>query len=256
MGHQDTLDEFVAEKAEDGLSSRERKEIGKLSRKLRDTSVNLAYARMAVRFVEQKLALVANWDASVPSSAESVYQVGIDTARSEADRIRAEANSKAAWNKADQCVYGDLRQTKEWQRIDAQTGGVQDLQDIQILSDLADHYGCGNCGELTAVTFIYLYNLSIRPLDFMVLKPPADHAFVVIGRSGKSDDDSFGRNWGGDAVICDPWASGLKAFFPGSPYGPIRFGDTYAAYSAAFLEQNMKAMHRDFNGASLAYREQ
>ena len=80
----------------------------------------------------------------------------------------------------------------------------------------------------------------------MALKPPADHAFVVIGRSGSDTDDSFGRNWDSNAVICDPWASELKAFFPGSPYGPIRFGDTYAAYSAAFLEQNMKAMHRDF----------
>ena len=133
---------------------------------------------------------------------------------------------------------------------------MEDLQDIQILSDLADRSGCGNCGELPAVTFIYLYNLSIRPLDFMALKPPADHAFVVIGRSGSDTDDSFGRNWDSNAVICDPWASELKAFFPGSPYGPIRFGDTYAAYSAAFLEQNMKAMHRDFNGVTLPYREQ
>jgi uncharacterized protein YkvS len=106
---------------------------------------------------------------------------------------------------------------------DAQTGGVENLQDIQILSDLADQYGCGNCGELTAVTFIYLYNLSIRPLDFMALKPPADHAFVVIGRSGSDTDDSFGRNWDSNAVICDPWASELKAFFPGRPLRPDTF---------------------------------
>ena len=166
------------------MSKREREEIRRRSRKLKDASVNLAYARMAVRFVEQKVALVANWDESVPSSAENIYRVGIDTARSEADRNRVEASAKAAWNKADQCVYGDLRQNQEWQRIDAQTGGVQDLQDIQILSDLADQYGCGNCGELTAITFIYLYNLSIRPLDFMALKPPANHAFWSLGAAG------------------------------------------------------------------------
>ena len=223
MGDQDILDEFVAENAEDGLSKREREEIRRRSRKQKDASVNLAYARMAVRFVKQKVALVANWGESVPSSAENIYRVGIDTARSEADRNRAEASAKAAWNKADQCVYGDLRQNKEWQRIDAQTGGVENLQDIQILSDLADQYGCGNCGELTAVTFIYLYNLSIRPLDFMALKPPADHAFVVIGRSGSDTDDSFGHNWDSNAVICDPWASELKAFFPGRPLRPDTF---------------------------------
>ena len=67
-------------------------------------------------------------------------------------------------------------------KISKQAGGVQDLQDIQILSDLADQHGCGNCGELTAISFMYLYNLNIRPLDFMALENTADHAFVVIGR--------------------------------------------------------------------------
>ena len=76
------------------MSKREREEIRRRSRKLKDASVNLAYARMAVRFVEQKVALVANWDESVPSSAENIYRVGIDTARSEADRNRVEASAK------------------------------------------------------------------------------------------------------------------------------------------------------------------
>ncbi len=76
MGDQDILDEFVAENAEDGLSKREREEIRRRSRKLKDASVNLAYARMAVRFVKQKVALVANWDESVPSGAENIYRVG------------------------------------------------------------------------------------------------------------------------------------------------------------------------------------
>ena len=87
---------------------------------------------------------------------------------------KAEAASKAAWNKADKCVYGDLRRNSEWERINSQVGGVPNLQDIQILSDLADHHGCGNCGELSAITFMYLYILDFRPLDFMALKFPAD----------------------------------------------------------------------------------
>ena len=238
------------------MSKREREEIRRRSRKLKDASVNLAYARMAVRFVEQKVALVANWDESVPSSAENIYRVGIDTARSEADRNRVEASAKAAWNKADQCVYGDLRQNQEWQRIDAQTGGVQDLQDIQILSDLADQVRLRELRRAHRHNLHLPLQLEHPPVGLHGSKAPGRPRVLVIGRSGSDTDDSFGRNWDSNAVICDPWASGLKAFFPGSLYGPIRFGDTYAAYSAAFLEQNMKAMHRDFNGVTLSYREQ
>ena len=67
--------------------------------------------------------------------------------------------------------------------------------------------------ELTAITFMYLYNLNIGPLDFMALKRPADHAFVVIGRRGSDEDDNYGRNWGKSAVVCDPWAYGMNRSF-------------------------------------------
>jgi hypothetical protein len=35
-----------------------------------------------------------------------------------------------------------------------EAGGVHELQDIQILRDLAEQHGCGNCVELTAMTFM------------------------------------------------------------------------------------------------------
>jgi hypothetical protein len=257
MGDQDTLDKLVAEKAEGGFTKREKADIGKQARKLEDVSVNLSYARLAVSVVKQKVPLVANWDEILHTSAEGIYRIGSERAKSQKDEDKAVAASKAAWNKADKCVYQDLRRNPEWERINSQVGGVQNLQDIQILSDLAEQHGCGNCGELTAATFMLLYNLDIRPLDFMALKFPADHAFVVIGRAGSDKDETPGRNWGESAVICDPWASGLYRPL-GWPwdYAAIPFGDTFTAYSAALLEQNMNAMHKSFSGVTLVYREE
>jgi hypothetical protein len=52
---------------------------------------------------------------------------------------------------------------------------VHKLQDIEILRDLAERHGCGKCLELTALTFVYLYNLNIGPLDFMALHNADQH---------------------------------------------------------------------------------
>jgi hypothetical protein len=137
----------------------------------------------------------------------------------------------------------------EWDRINQQVGGVEDLVDIQILSNLAEKHTCGNCGELTSVAFMYLHGLGVRPLDFMTLQSPADHAFVVIGRKGSDDDDDRGTNWGKSAVICDPWAHGLYKALPPDVQGPPEtFGYHYSAYAAMLLNQKMAAMHSNFRG--------
>jgi hypothetical protein len=103
---------------------------------------------------------------------------------------------------------------------------------------------------------MYLDNLNIGPLDFMALND-ADHAFVVIGRSGKDEDDNLGRNWDKSAVVCDPWAYGMNRSFDW-PFSNARipFGDSFAAYSATLLEQNMKAMHPSFIGVRVEHREE
>ena len=110
--------------------------------------------------------------------------------------------------------------------------------------------------ELAAITFMYLYNLNIRPLDYMALEG-ADHAFVVIRRNQSDDVKNVGRNWDKNAVVCDTWAYGLNISFewPFS-YARIPFGDSYAAYSAALLDQNMKAMHPSFSGVRVDHREE
>jgi hypothetical protein len=242
VGNQDALDKLVAQKAEGGLTQQEKAEISEQAKKLKDVNLNLAYARHAVAFVLQKVRQVANWDEPLEWSAEDIYR-----------RTGSRAQSEAAWNAADRCVYGNLRQKAEWQRLNAQPGGVQDVDDIRILSGLADSFGCGNCGEMTARTFMFLYELGIRPLDFMVLINPADHAFVVIGRKASPDNDNVGRNWGKCAVVCDPWAHGRsKPLKPGTLGPPDAYGPSHTAYPATLLEQNMRAMHSSFSGVMVA----
>ncbi|HEY7428192.1 MAG TPA: hypothetical protein VH682_28420 [Gemmataceae bacterium] len=253
MPDQDKLDQSVAKAAEDGqFTKEEMKALNEQAKKLKGVNLNLAYARQAVAFMNLKMKLVANWDQKLDTSAEAI---GDKILQQTHDRVRARAVSERAWDKADQCVYGQLRQTPDWLRIDAQ-GGVQSLDDIQTLARLVDANGCGNCGEMAARTFIYLFNLNIRPLDYYALNPDADHAFVVIGRVGGDDNDW--RTWGKTAVVCDPWASGLLIPMPPGYVGTItKLGDNYAAYPADLLGAKMKTMFpTTFREPLLVYREE
>jgi hypothetical protein len=69
-------------------------------------------------------------------------------------------------------------------------------------ADGAELYGCGNCGEQSAIAFMYLKRQGTFPLDWMEVNN-YEHAFVIIGRAPKSDTRNH-ATWGTDAVICDP----------------------------------------------------
>jgi hypothetical protein len=274
---QEILDKFVAEKAADEkLTREEMADIRWQARKLKDVNINLAVARMAAAHMIGKFGLVANRDLLLDSSAEKIYDdeqekanrayqkaqeeaTSLDdlawaTMEFDAAMARAEAKSKAAWDNADRCVYGGLRQTDDWQYI-AGNGGVHNLRDMRTIAGLAEGFGCGNCGELSARTFMFLFNLGIRPLDFASLDG-ADHALVVIGRNGKPDNDPVGRKWGKDAVICDPWAAGVLIPLGPHQLGPhATFGMAFAAYTADLLEPNMKRIFPGFKGVTIAHRE-
>lgn len=74
----------------------------------------------------------------------------------------------------------------------------------------SEHVGCGNCGEQAAIAFMYLLDtLKVEPLDYMV-RTNADHAFVVVGRKAGSKESDF-KTWGGDCIVCDPWAGAAFA---------------------------------------------
>jgi hypothetical protein len=245
-----------------------------------DLNVKLAKARMAVQFVLKKAKHVANWDERLAWSAEAIWiaernkaeakgRAALAQAKSPADRNRinqqmlqeltqAKKKSEDAWNEGDRCVYGKLRQDAAWQRMKNQ-GGVQSLKDIQLLSTSFDKHGCGNCGELTSKAFIYLHQLGIRPLEYMVLEPGAaqlDHAFVVIGRQEGPNDDPLGRNWVKGAVVCDPWAYGLyRALAPKTLGPPSIFGDDYTVYPTDQMEKKMTTIHGAwFAGVTITFR--
>lgn len=74
---------------------------------------------------------------------------------------------------------------------------------IEILAMDTEKVGCGNCGEQSAVAFVYLKQRGYRPLDWMCISN-GDHAFVVIGRASGSKE-SQPASWGEAAVVCDPW---------------------------------------------------
>lgn len=79
-----------------------------------------------------------------------------------------------------------------------------------------------NCGELADIAFLYVYDNypSIHPLDAMLFsnetedakgRPLYDHAWLMIGLDPKFQSKDM-KSWGADAVWCDPWQSGGKAF--------------------------------------------
>ena len=93
---------------------------------------------------------------------------------------------------------------------------------IEVLALGTEKAGCGNCGEQSAVAWVYLWkNLRVTPIDWMCVAG-GDHAFVVIGRSAKSSPEDY-STWGKEAVVCDPWdnkayaARYIHNFMKGTP---------------------------------------
>jgi hypothetical protein len=94
---------------------------------------------------------------------------------------------------------------------------------------IAESTGCGNCGEQSAVAFVYLRDRGVCPLEYMHFTNH-DHAFVVLNRP-KNTDESNPGTWGNDAVVCDPWkgraykAAALGNVWPGAiPESIYRLG--------------------------------
>jgi hypothetical protein len=75
---------------------------------------------------------------------------------------------------------------------------------LRMVAAVAEENGCGNCGELSAIAFVYLLNKGVIPIDWMRLQKPGDHMFVVLGRDETSDETDT-STWGPAAIVCDPW---------------------------------------------------
>lgn len=83
-------------------------------------------------------------------------------------------------------------------------------QAVDIYAHYALVYGCGNCMEQSALTFQYLRDRAVRPLDWIAqggyFNPQGlgDHAFVIIGRDGKKDVGDV-ASWNAGVFWCDPY---------------------------------------------------
>jgi hypothetical protein len=96
---------------------------------------------------------------------------------------------------------GELREHVDQDLARIKHPGWKDV--LESSADWAKHYGCGNCGEQSALAFVYLRNMGIRPLDWMEVNN-FQHAFVVVGRDHDSDPADY-TTWGRTAYYCDPW---------------------------------------------------
>jgi hypothetical protein len=191
-------------------------------------SVNLAHSKNACQYVLDTVKLKgANWDQyrGAPTSYERCMSLGGTT-----------ATCTVYKDSVDICLYDDVRP-----KVRRLTIGVSSMIDqIRIIADESKSKKCGNCGEFSALAFIYLYDSGVRPLDWMSLIG-GDHAFVVIGRENSDPNDH--RNWGAQSVICDPWGRGFR-------HGDVRTG-TYPAADFAIQMGGLVS----FTGVRSLHRE-
>jgi hypothetical protein len=98
-------------------------------------------------------------------------------------------------------MYQDLkRQTPALKRSGADPMKAK----IETWANWAASYGCGNCGEQSAVAFVQLRDIwKIFPIDFMQTND-LSHAFVVLGRIGITNPAAM-ATWNAEAVVCDPY---------------------------------------------------
>jgi hypothetical protein len=129
------------------------------------------------------------------SAKEAVRQVQIALPKGAGNKI------SNLWEKGFEPAYcvDDMRKARDGDVP------INTIPNISFVALQATGYKCGNCGEQSALAFMYLLNKGVSPLDIMCVVG-RDHNYVVIGRENEDEGEGFGPiNWGANAVICDPW---------------------------------------------------
>ena len=122
---------------------------------------------------------------------------------------------------------GEIGKDLAKQAPDIRRDGINPLRAmVNTWAYWAQHYGCGNCGEQSALAFVHLRDIyKLFPLDWMQVGN-FRHGFVVLGRIGVTEPSKT-STWNDEAVICDPWrgealaaadATYLKSESPGLIY--------------------------------------
>lgn len=147
------------------------------------SNFHLSSAIMAVEYVKKHIDLGASNKFSDMFGTLTAVKFCTNEMRDKVDQELASYSDAAYVNN-----YNELEFNKRYLRANAQW---------------SKHYGCGNCGEQSALAFSYLEKQRIFPLDW-VCTESWSHAFVIINRAKGSDINRY-TTWGNSAIICDPW---------------------------------------------------
>jgi hypothetical protein len=91
-------------------------------------------------------------------------------------------------------------------------------------SRLGRLHGCGNCGEQSAIAYMFFFNNSMKPIDWITVNR-ADHQFTLLGCA--TGAGSYHWKWGPRCVVVDPWNGEC---YPGSEIAKHRWsGKTYTS---------------------------
>lgn len=145
-----------------------------------DQGVYISAARAAMQYVASKM------DIGASNQLTNMHHFGV---------------VQACVAESRQHIVDDLKgQAAELNR----TGGSRGKAMVETWADWTRHYGCGNCGEQSALAFVHLRDvLRVLPLDWMQIDS-FSHAFVVLGRIGVTNPE-VSSTWNNEAVVCDPW---------------------------------------------------
>jgi hypothetical protein len=111
---------------------------------------------------------------------------------------------------------------------------------IEVNAKYALQFACGNCEEFSSLTFKFLKDRDVKPIDWMkqsgfweAVSGFGNHAFVIIGRDKKTDAGNI-DSWNKEVVWCDPYEDEIggldliKKRFGGKELSLLYRWDTFA----------------------------
>ena len=126
----------------------------------------------------------------------------LEAREEELDKTRAALRAK----------LGDHWESVMTEQVRNEAGAETDMRiwgrAIEINAEYAEKFGCGNCEEQSALTFRFLKDRGVKPLDLVKQEGWAfgfgNHAFVILGRDGKTKIGEV-STWNTEVVWCDPY---------------------------------------------------
>lgn len=148
-----------------------------------------------------------------------------NTSKSEREQCIAKMREKSAkdledeekWNLHDSLVKLRGKYGEDWDSVITKAARKEAIAEnqrenwgkaVDINAQYALEYGCGNCEEQSALTFKYLKDHGVMPLDWLkqegFLGEFGNHAFVILGRDREAPIKDVSA-WNPEAVWCDPY---------------------------------------------------